>query len=680
MSALPRIAIMWWLTHAIGIVVLTPVGLAAGRHWPPAVPRGALEWGAALLGVTLSAWLPFSVPESALGSRLFFLPFPFLLWAAIRLGIGGAAVGALLTSLCALAAAVRHTGPLAVGTPNDTLTLTWLFVNVVVIATLISAALVAKLEGARLLHADGEARLRAVLDSTGEGIVVTDGARTITHVNRSVADIWPASLAAPRLGSPADDAMAPLLARVASPGGESVALTDRGGSRAGTATLDDGSVWEVQVHPLDERPPAAIRSTAVTHPVAGPVGSGAIWTLRDVTARVRAEEERQQLQAQLLHGQKLESLGVMAGGIAHDFNNLLMAIRARAELIDDLDQLDTEVREDVEAILRIVDQAAALCRQMLVYAGRGAIEQRTLDLSAIAGDIPEFLRVSVSRRAQLALDLSEERLWVSGDPTQLRQVALNLASNASDAIDASGRGGTVRVTTRCAILDRETITHAAVGRDAPAGEYCILQVEDDGVGMSAEVLQQVFDPFFSSKGTGRGLGLSSVLGVVRRHRGVLMVESTPGRGSRFVVALPPAPAPHPATERTSSRDDGRDLAGRTILVVDDDDEVRDAVARLLQRHGLAVRHARDGVEALAQLQGEDGASIELVLLDLTMPRLSGPATLRAMRDRSIAVPVIVASGYSAESIPEPERGGRFVQKPYHAEELRQAIAEALGQR
>lgn len=688
-TALPRLTVLWWLTHAIGIVVITPVGLAAARHWPPAVRRSPVEWGGALLGVTVSAWIPFSVPEAALEARLFFLPFPFLLWAAVRLGIGGAALGALITSACALLAAVRHTGPLAIGTPNETLTLSWLFVNVVIIATLMSAALVAKLEAARLLHAAGEARLRAVLDSTEEGIVVTDAMRTVTHVNRSAVALWPSSVAAPRLGSPVSEALGPVLAHAAT--GEGTALLPDAPAAAGggaTAMFEDGSVWEVQVHPLagavgSEQEPLAHAGPPgiAARPAPGvPASPGAIWTLRDVTARVRAEQERQQLQAQLLHGQKLESLGVMAGGIAHDFNNLLMGIRARAELIDDLETLDAEVREDVEAILRIVDQAAALCRQMLVYAGRGAIEERTLDLSAIAGDIPEFLRVTVSRRAQLALDLSEERLWVRGDPTQLRQVALNLASNASDAIEATGHGGTVRVTTRCAILGRETITHAAVGRDAPAGEYCILQVDDDGTGMSAEVLQQVFDPFFSSKGTGRGLGLSSVLGVVRRHRGILLVESVPGRGSRFTVALPPADAPPRDPTESASMPARAELAGRTVLVVDDDDEVRTAVARLLHRQGIIVRHARDGLQALDALEGADGRGIDLVLLDLTMPRLSGPATLRAMRDRGITVPVIVASGYSAESVPASERGGPFVQKPYRGDELRSAIRDALNDR
>ncbi len=675
-GALPRVALMWWLTHAIGIVVLTPVGLRLRRVRLPLAAAPVLELLAVLAGVAVSTWLPFAAPADSVLARLFFLPFPFLLWAAVRLGVGTAAVGALLTSLGAIVGAVRNTGPFAIGTPNDTLTLTWLFTNVVMIATLIASALVRRVEQARSAHEAGEARLQAVLDSAGEGIVVTDASRVVTHVNPAVEAMWPDAAAAPRLHEGVDAALAALAQRAASPAARDLLLpapTDAG--RGDTVVLHDARVWEVQVRRLSGAPPDVAPRDDAAPGDATPAGM--VWSFRDVTERRRAEEERQQLQAQLLHGQKLESLGVMAGGIAHDFNNLLMAMRARADLIDDLDDLDPEVREDVEAILRIIDQAAALCRQMLVYAGRGAIEVRTVDISSIARDIPELLRVSVSRQVGLTLDLSAERLWVSGDETQLRQVALNLVANASDAVEATRRAGSVRVTTRRKVLTREWIARAAIGSDASVGEYCVLEVKDDGIGMSPDTVRQMFDPFFSSKGTGRGLGLSSVMGVVRRHRGVLLVESREGEGSRFVVAIPAIGAPDDLPEAAAAVPEAQALGGRTILVVDDDDEVRQAVTRMLERWRMSVHQAADGDQALALLGSPVGPAIDVVLLDLTMPRRSGPATLTEMRARGLVTPVIIASGYSAEAVPEPDREAPFVQKPFRGDELRRVIASVL---
>jgi len=675
-GALPRVTLMWWLTHAIGIVVLTPVGLRLGRLRPSLARGPWLELLAVLAGVAVSTWLPFAAESHAFVARLFFLPFPFLLWAAVRLGVGTAALGALLASLGAIVAAVRNTGPFAIGTPNDILTLTWLFTNVVMIATLIASALVLRVEQARAAHEEGEARLQAVLDSAGEGIVVTDASRVVTHVNRAVGEMWPDAGAAPRLHAGVDTALATLVERSASPAVRDLLLSPpTAAGRGDTVEWQDGRVWEVQVRRLAEPAGAHARPEEATAGDAPP--PGVVWSFRDVTERRRAEEERRQLQAQLLHGQKLESLGVMAGGIAHDFNNLLMAMRARADLIDDLEELDPEVREDVEAILRIIDQAAALCRQMLVYAGRGAIEVRTVDISSIARDIPELLRVSVSRQVGLALDLSAERLWVSGDATQLRQVALNLVTNASDAVEATRRGGSVTVSTRRKVLTRDWIARASIGSDAPVGEYCVLEVSDDGIGMSADTARQMFDPFFSSKGTGRGLGLSSVMGVVRRHRGVLHVESREGSGSRFAVALPATGAPDDVAEEATAVPEALALGGRTILVVDDDDEVRQAVTRMLERWRMTVRQAADGDQALDVLASDAGAGIDLVLLDLTMPRRSGPATLTEMRARGITTPVIIASGYSAEAVPEADRGAPFVQKPFRGDELRRAIANLL---
>lgn len=663
-GAVPRIVVLWWLTHAMGILVITPVGITLARSRTWLTTRHPAEVVGVLSAVALTAWLPFFAEGNGVLSRLFFLPFPFLLWAAMRLGMSGAALGALTATSFAMLAAVRHSGPLAVGTPDQTLILTWLFSNVVIFATLISTATVGSMERARAAHQAGEARLRAVLDGAVAGIVVTDARGIVTHVNRSIREIWPADVPAPVLGATFDLSLHALAASLADPA-EQALLTQpaepRG--RRESITFRDGRVWEVHLSDLRE----------------DSAGRGCVWSFRDVTHRIRAEEERQQLQAQLLHGQKLESLGVMAGGIAHDFNNLLTAIRARAELIRYGSQLPEESEEDINGILRTSDQAAALCRQMLTYAGRGVIEVRTIELSSSIGEIHDLLRLSVSRQVALDVELSPERLWMSVDVTQLRQVALNLVTNASDAVEATTRGGTVRVSTRRAFLDRETLSRAVIGSEVPEGEFCLLEVSDDGSGMSEETINQIFDPFFSTKGTGRGLGLSTTLGVVRRHGGALLVESRGGSGSRFVVAFPRIAEPVDRQPVGSSNGHG-DLAGRTLLVVDDEADVRRIVARMATHFGMEVREANDGDQALTLLTAHHGRDIDIVLLDLTMPVKSGRATLNEMRARGIATPVIISSGYSSESIEEEDGVAAFVQKPFRLEDLRAAIVGVLGTR
>ena len=664
-GAFSRMFIMWWLTHAMGILAIAPVGLTLSRSRTSLLQRDPFEVVGVLAAVAVVSWLPFGVDASAIVSRLFFLPFPLLLWAAMRLGMAGAALGGLITTWIAMVAAVAHWGPMAIGTPNDTLILTWIFSNVVILSTLISAALVEGLRRTREEHALGEVRLRAVLDAASEGIVVADADGLVTHVNPATARIWPTALAAPAMREPIAKSLEPLAALLTVPTERALltATPESTGVR-GVLTFPGGHVWEVGVDRLS-----------------GTDVLGAhIWSFHDVTGRVRAETERLRLEAQLLHTQKLESLGVLAGGIAHDFNNLLMAIRARAELIGMTEPLDPEIGEDVTAILKTSDQAAALCRQMLVYAGRGVLAVRTIDLSACAREIQEMLRVSVSRRVDLALALSEVPLWVAGDVTQLRQVVLNLVINASDAVEATGRAGTVRVATRRVFVDRDSLSRAIIGSELATGEFAVLEISDDGVGMDEATAQQIFDPFFSSKGAGRGLGLASTLGVIRSHKGALSLETRPGQGTRFQVALPftthvaaPDHAAPPRATRMAFR-------GRTVLVVDDEPEVRAVVTRMLQRVGLTVRQAGDGDAALEALEARGVPPIDLVLLDLTMPKRSGPSTLSEMRTRGMTVPVIIASGFSAEAVPEGSVIAGFLQKPFRAEALEQAIAAVFAER
>ena len=678
-EAVPRVALQWWLTHALGILIITPVVLvwsrtaaqkALAKSLPHALPRRA-EVLAVLVASFAAAWWPFAADENSLTVRLFFLPIPVLLWGAVRLGMRWAATGALLTTAIAVLGAVRHTGPFIVAeepgrrsieATNQTLTLTWVFANVVMLSTLVTAALVEGLLRSQREHANGERRLRAVLDASGEGIVVADPAGIVTHVNDAIAAIWPGG-GAPVVGAPIEPPLEHLIAAAEHPDARALLFPSQDTDRLqGMLTFTDGRAWEVEV---DQLPGATRRGDR-------------LWSFRDVSARVRAEAERRELEAQLLHSQKLESLGVLAGGIAHDFNNLLMAIRGRADLLAVADGLPKDAEDDVEGIVHTVDEAANLCRQMLAYAGRGAIETRTVDLTDCAREIKEMLRVSVSRRVALELEWSDTPLPVSGDVTQLRQVVLNLVTNAADAVEASGHDGRVTVRTRLAVLDREWLARQVLGGDLEPGAYALLEVLDNGVGMDAATARRIFDPFFSSKGAGRGLGLASALGVIRSHRGALRLESFPGGGSHFTVALPLADA-EAAPAVPSARTVADRLRGRRILVVDDEESVRSVVTRLLTRMGMLVEQAEDGEEALAQLGSPTGRAIDVVLLDVMMPRRGGPATLAEIRARGWTVPVVMASGFSAEAVPESVRLSAFVQKPFSREVLEEALASVLGE-
>jgi two-component system, cell cycle sensor histidine kinase and response regulator CckA len=394
-----------------------------------------------------------------------------------------------------------------------------------------------------------------------------------------------------------------------------------------------------------------------------------------VGSRRRSEEEQRVLQLRLMQSEKMESLGLLAGGIAHDFNNLLAAIRARAELIGEVPTITGEAREDALGIVRTADEAAALCRQMLTYAGRGLMAPTTIDLSESAREMQELLRATTQRRVTVVLELAPEPLWISADPSQVRQVVLNLVVNASEAVDAARRQGRVFLRTRRATLDAEWLARSRTGTVVPPGPYAVLEVVDDGVGMDTNTLQQVFDPFFSSKGAGRGLGLSTVVGVVRGHGGALVVSSHAGRGTTFAAAFPLVDAPKGEWPGATQGSTG--LEGRTVLVVDDDEGVRAPVVRLLRRRGVVVLEAGDGTTALALLERVPAHDIDLILLDMTMPGKSGADTLRELRSRGDTTPVILASGYSPEAIPADLPVSGFVQKPFDGTRLIAAIQAAF---
>ena len=392
-------------------------------------------------------------------------------------------------------------------------------------------------------------------------------------------------------------------------------------------------------------------------------GAVAIRSARLLEQQRRAEE-------QMRNAQKLESLGVLAGGIAHDFNNLLVGVLGNAGLaLLELPE-DSPARQAIRDIEISAQRAAELTRQMLAYSGRGTFRVEPVDVSTLVEEMSQLLRRVISKQAQLSLHLDRTLPAVVGDATQLRQVVMNLITNASDALE---RQGTVRLETSAVRADREMLASAYLDEELPEGEYVCIEVSDTGVGMDAATAARLFDPFFTTKFTGRGLGLAAVLGIVRGHRGAISLQSAPGAGTTFRVLLPAAkgvsataPAP-PAS--TLARGSGR------VLLVDDEEAVRGLARRVLERGGFDVIEAESGEEGLARYE-ERPDSVTAVVLDLTMPGLGGEATFHALRRARPDLPIVLSSGYMPEE-GDAFSGVAFLAKPYRPAELVDAVNAAI---
>ncbi len=405
----------------------------------------------------------------------------------------------------------------------------------------------------------------------------------------------------------------------------------------------------------------------------------------DISSRLQMEEERLQLERQVQHAQKLESLGVMAGGIAHDFNNLLMSIMGNADLARGRVAEDSEVAGHLNEIERASRRAADLARQMLAYSGKGRFVTEAINANELIREMAELLGVSVSKKATLELDLAEDLPAFEGDVTQIRQVVMNLITNASEAIgDAEGR---IRLRTGLKHCDRSFLRKVAenfgqgAGVELVEGTYLFFEISDTGEGMDAKTIERIFDPFFTTKFTGRGLGLSAVLGIIRGHRGLVKLKSAPGRGTTFRVYLPvlenASAAADPAPAVTQNSDSAN---GGLVLFADDETMVREVGTHMLRRLGYEVLPACDGKEAF-DLYLEHRDRVRLVLLDLTMPRLSGDEVFRKIRENDSKVPILLCSGYtehdSSRRFADMGLDG-FLEKPFSLSGLKLALEEALS--
>jgi PAS domain S-box-containing protein len=402
----------------------------------------------------------------------------------------------------------------------------------------------------------------------------------------------------------------------------------------------------------------------------------ALSIIRDITNRKRAEEEKEQFRSQMQHMQKLESLGVLAGGIAHDFNNILMVVLGNADLA--LSDLPSEslIRPSIEAIVKSSRRAANLCRQMLAYSGKGRFVVEAVDLQNLVEEISNMMEVSISKKTVLRYDFASNLPLIEADASQISQIVMNLVINASEAI--GDRSGLISISTGAMHCDRTYLSAAYLDENLPEGLYVYLEVADTGSGMDPDTLAKIFDPFFTTKFTGRGLGLSAVLGIVRGHKGALRVYTEPGRGTTFKVLFPGAYEAQ-ETPKTEPIPEGYQGSG-TILMVDDEESVLATGSDMLLRIGFQVLTAGDGREAL-EIFREKKDEIVCVLLDLTMPHMDGEEAFRELRRIKKDVRVILSSGYNEPEVTQHFVGkglAGFIQKPYATSDLIRKIREVLG--
>ncbi|GAM09285.1 methyl sulfide methyltransferase-associated sensor [Geobacter sp. OR-1] len=396
-----------------------------------------------------------------------------------------------------------------------------------------------------------------------------------------------------------------------------------------------------------------------------------MWRLLE---RKRSEAERLNMEKQLLHTQKLESLGVLAGGIAHDFNNILTTIIGNAELA--LMRLNPEspVLENLQRIENAAARAADLARQMLAYSGKGKFVIEYIDLNRLVEEMGHMLEVSISKKAILRYHLTLPLPSVEADATQIRQIIMNLVINASEAI--GDKSGVIAITTGCLNCNEEYLKEAWMPERIPEGNYVFLEVADTGCGMDKGTLGKIFDPFFTTKFTGRGLGMAAVLGIIRGHKGTIRVQSEPDKGSSFKVLFPICT--QPAEQCHNEANDGLWQGSGTALLVDDEETVRDIGSEMLKELGFEVLTANDGREAITVFKTR--RDIGVVVLDLTMPHMDGEHCLLELQQLDPNVKVIISSGYNEHEINQRFAGkgmAGFIQKPYKLSELRDTLNSAL---
>jgi len=393
--------------------------------------------------------------------------------------------------------------------------------------------------------------------------------------------------------------------------------------------------------------------------------------MRDIT-------EKKHEQEQLEHTQRLESLGIMAGGIAHDFNNLLTAILGNAALAKRRIEKESTVRPLIKNIEKASERAASLCKQMLAYSGKGQFVLEEINITNMVNEMVNLLDVSLQKNVVMRLELSEQLLPIKADASQIQQIIMNLVINASEAI--GDKNGVITIHSNMVNIDQEYINTIYLNDDISPGCFIMLEVSDTGCGMDKETQSHVFDPFFTTKFTGRGLGMSAILGIIRGHHGAIKIYSELGEGTTFKVLFPCVfPTLKPANTSSLTTPLTKHIQ-QTVLIIDDEKPILAVGTMMLEDIGYHVLIANDGEEGLEVFK-QHQHSIDIVIMDMTMPRLNGDETFRGLKVIRPDIKVILSSGYNEQEATSRFVGkglAGFLQKPYTADVLYKKLSEALS--
>ncbi len=401
-----------------------------------------------------------------------------------------------------------------------------------------------------------------------------------------------------------------------------------------------------------------------------PGQNGECWLIiNDISARKYAEEAKLALEQQLQQAQKLESLGVLAGGIAHDFNNILCVIMSNCSLAQLRPHMAGEFLPEID---KAAQRAADLCRQMLAYAGKSLMTMKQVKITALVDDMIKMLKATINQNVTITANFSADIPSIRGDASQLRQIVMNLIINASEAIGEEH--GDIRVSLAETTVVEGKSDKDHIGKSIPAGHYVCLEVTDNGCGMDDDTRRRVFEPFYTTKFTGRGLGMSAVLGIITAHKGALQLTSQKGTGTQFKVYLP--------VQNGESAGDSLPLVSLvpwqgsgTILLVEDEPQLLMVAKALMQALGFAVMEAVNGKEAL-ELYHKNAEYITLVVTDIGMPIMDGYELFRKLKDIAPELPIIISSGFGdtlvSSRITAGEAAG-FLSKPYGFDNLREVL-------
>ncbi len=646
---------LWWAGDYLGALVVAPVLLTwLARPRTRITRRAAVELLFVVGGALLATALIFGnlLPASFLQPTQYpYLLFPFVIGAALRFGPPGAALLTLTVATLAVAYTVRGGGPFVMHSVPNTDLAVLLYLGVLAITGLSLSPAAARRRQAESALREANASLQAVIQSSPLAIYTLDATSTVRTWNPAAEALY---------GWRAEEVIGHSLPTITHDLDDHVQLRDR--------VLRGEALRGVEVtrRKKDGTPVTLSLSVAPLHDASGRV-TGMLSLAADLT-------DVRQLEVQYRQAQKMDAVGRLAGGIAHDFNNLLTAILGTTGLLlEDLGP-ESRARLDIQEIEKAAKRAAGLTRQLLVFSRQQVLETRVVDLNALVGNLQRMLDRLIGEDIQLRTALTADVWPVRADPGQLEQAIVNLVVNARDAMP---HGGHLTLETANVELDPRYVESHPPTQPGP---YVLLAVSDTGVGMDSATRARIFEPFFTTKepGRGTGLGLATVYGIVKQSGGYIWVYSEPGHGTTFKIYLPRvAGAPEVAEPSPGAAIHAR--GSETVLLVEDQDDVRTLARRVLEGRGYTVLPARNGDEAL-ELVARYRNRIHVLVTDVVMPGINGRDLARRVTSSRPDVKVLFVSGYTGEAVHQRgllEPGVAFLQKPFTAEVLARKVREVL---